>query len=177
MVKANVYSLIFALPVFIILTTGYVLLWGMDRLFRIRLLIHQYPLQSIAILIGGIILHELIHGMAWTFFGKKFFRDIKFGMSLKTLTPYAHCRKPLEVSAYRMGALMPGFILGIIPALGGLLSGEGGLMGFGMLFTMAAGGDALIIWLIRHEHPADLALDHPSSAGCYIVEPEPLNHL
>jgi hypothetical protein len=174
MVKANLYSLLFALPVFMVLTTCYLLLWGVEGLYQARLLIHHYPLPSITILIGGIILHELIHGISWIIFGKKSFRDIKFGMSIKTLTPYAHCRKPLNVRAYRLGALMPGLILGTMPALAGLLSSEGWLMGFGMLFTIAAGGDALIIWLTRHEHPADLALDHPSRAGCYIVEPDTL---
>jgi hypothetical protein len=37
-----------------------------------------------------------------------------------------------------------------------------------MFFTMAAGGDFLIINLIRKEKSSALVQDHPTEAGCYI---------
>lgn len=43
-----------------------------------------------------------------------------------------------------------------------------GILIFGMFFIMAAGGDLLIINLIRKEKSTDLVQDHPSEAGCYI---------
>jgi hypothetical protein len=48
------------------------------------------------------------------------------------------------------------------------LIGNIGLLIFGILFTMAAGGDFLVINLIRKENMNDLVQDHPSEAGCYI---------
>jgi hypothetical protein len=42
---------------------------------------------------------------------------------------------------------------------------------FGLLFTAAAGGDALVLWRIRQEPAEAWVLDHPTQAGCMIVEP------
>jgi hypothetical protein len=63
---------------------------------------------------------------------------------------------------------MPAIILGIIPSLAAIILGNPGLLVFGMFFTLAAGGDFLIINLLRNESKDDLVLDHPSEAGCYI---------
>jgi len=38
------------------------------------------------------------------------------------------------------------------------------------VFTVAAGGDAMILWSLRKEDRGALVLDHPSNAGCSIVE-------
>ena len=66
---------------------------------------------------------------------------------------------------------MPGLLLGIIPALLGIISGNGMYMSFGLLFTIAAGGDAMVLWSLRKEDRDALVQDHPSNAGCCIVEP------
>ena len=84
------------------------------------------------------------------------------------LTPYCHRKEPLNVSQYMIGAIMPAIILGFIPLILAIFIGNLGLLIFGMFFTLAAGGDFLIINLIRKENKDDLVQDHPSEAGCYI---------
>ena len=107
---------------------------------------------------------------SWAFFAKKPLGVIHLGFQWKTLTPYAHCKEPLEVNAYRLGAFMPGLVLGILPALAGILTGSGWLLMFGIFFTIAAGGDLLILWLIRSVPAGRLVEDHPPPAGCYVWE-------
>jgi hypothetical protein len=58
--------------------------------------------------------------------------------------------------------------MGIIPSVIAIMIGNLGLLIFGMFFTVAAGGDFLIINLIGKENSSDLVQDHPSEAGCYI---------
>jgi len=170
MTWANLYSLFFAVPLVVLLAGGYLLLWGKSGLQYAWHSISRNLVLAIFIFIAGIIVHELLHGLAWAYFGKKPFRSIRFGFNVKAFSPYAHCREAMTIQAYRWGAAIPGLMLGLIPSALGLILGNGSIMIFGLLFTAAAGGDALIIWLIRKENSASLVLDHTSQAGCVILK-------
>jgi hypothetical protein len=103
-------------------------------------------------------------------FGRKPFSRIKFGFQWKTLTPYAHLTEPIEVNAYRLGGFMPGFVLGMLVYVLSLVLGDGNLFWFSLIHTSAAGGDWLVLWLIRNLKPGQLIEDHPTQAGCYVIE-------
>lgn len=173
-VKANVFSILLLIPILILFGLPYYLLWhgSLDTSNIMDSLLHRNTrfggFYILAILLLGIIAHELIHGITWAFFARKGFRSIKMGVLWKFLTPYCHCKEPMRVRQYMIGAIMPAVILGFIPAVGAIITGHFGLLVFGMIFTLAAGGDFLIINLIRKEKMDDLVLDHPSEAGCYI---------
>lgn len=165
MAKANLYAIFFALPAAVIQVTGFTFVHG------IRAFEPQWNLLLLIVLsLAGIAVHELIHGLSWAMFGQKPFSAIQFGFMWKTFTPYAHVKEPLEVNAYRLGAFMPGLVLGIIPFLLAMLTGSGDLMWFSLLHTTAASGDWLILWIIRFVEPGALVEDHPTKAGCYVLE-------
>ena len=119
-------------------------------------------------MILGIITHELIHGLFWALYSKKGFKSIKFGILKQYLTPYCHCKEPLKVKHYITGAIMPAIILGFIPVVLALIYGYLGLLLLGIFFIAAAGGDFLMIDLLRKEPMDSWAKDHPSEAGYYI---------
>jgi len=123
----------------------------------------------IFVVLLGVVVHEFIHGLSWVTFGHKPFSAIKFGIQWKTFTPYAHLKEPIEVNAYRIGAFMPGFVLGILTYFLSLLFGDGNLFWFSLIHTAAAGGDWLILWLIRHVKSGVQVEDHPTNAGCYVL--------
>ena len=165
MERANIFVLIVSIPVVILQFILFNVIhgaektegtWGLGWLFLAVVL--------------GIVIHELIHGLAWAVAGRKSFSAIKFGFQWKTLTPYAHLKEPVEVNAYRIGAFMPGFILGILAYFLSLALGDGNLLWFSLIHTGAAGGDWLILWLIRKLKPGTLVADHPTRAGCYVLE-------
>ena len=165
MARANIIVLFISIPVVILQFAIFLWLHGTEGL---------RPAWSSAILIIavllGIVVHELIHGISWVIFGHKPFSAIKFGFQWKTFTPYAHLKEPVEVNAYRLGAFLPGFILGILLYLLSLVLGNGDLFWFSLVHTSAAGGDWLILWLIRHVRAGMQVEDHPTNAGCYVLE-------
>lgn len=170
MVAANNYSLIFALPLTILFLILFLISWEKSGLIQAYHDIVQHTWLFILFVLAGIFLHELIHGMAWTLLGKKSMKTIRYGVNWKVLSPYAHCREALPIQAYRLGALLPAVIQGFIPVFIGLLTGSGVFFLCGLIFTAAAGGDLVILWLLRNESSKEWVLDHDSRAGCYIID-------
>jgi hypothetical protein len=165
MEKANLYGIFFALPAVIIELAGFILIYSI-RAFK--------PVMGVlplaAFVIAGIILHEVIHGIFWAILGKKPLSAIKFGFLWKTFSPYAHCKEPLEVQAYRLGTFMPRLILGFIPFVIAMWTGNGDWMWFSLFHTTAACGDWLVLWVIRAIKPGSMVEDHPTNAGCYVLD-------
>ena len=169
---ANIFSLLLIVPIALILVFPYYLLWidDIDAFFSLW----KEEISFIGLLgfflisIFGVIIHELIHGVTWARYTNNGFKSIKFGVLWKMLTPYCHCKEPLRVKHYVMGAIAPAIILGFIPSVVAIIIGNFGLLIFGLLFTVVAAGDFLIINLLRKENKDDFVEDHPSEAGCYI---------
>ena len=91
------------------------------------------------------------------------------------MTPYCHCKEPLKVKHYIIGAITPAIFLGFIPSVLAIVIGNIGILIFGVFFTMAACGDFLVINLIRRGNKDDLVQDHPSEAGCFIYRKDKTN--
>jgi len=171
--RANFLMLLIAVPLIVALTVFYMLAWGaadfvagLQRFLQWRVVIPT--------LVVGIPLHEAIHGLAWAASGRRPLSDVRFGFQWKTLTPYAHLQVPVPAAAYRWGAVMPAILLGLLPYLVGLLLSQGWLACLGLFFVFTAGGDLLVLWLLRGVDGRALTEDHPSRAGCYVypaVEP------
>ncbi|WP_044208726.1 DUF3267 domain-containing protein [Flammeovirga sp. OC4] len=171
---ANIFGILILIPIGLVFGVPFFMIWK-PQIDVGEFLSNMGPegseLGMVAVLftlILGIVVHELIHGITWAIFAKKGFKSIKFGVLWKVLTPYCHCKEPLYVRQYIIGAITPALFLGILPSLVAIMIGDFGLLLFGMFFTMAAGGDFLVINLIRKENSSDLVQDHPSEAGCYI---------
>ena len=176
--KLNLYGFLGFIPVILIYVIPFYLFW--DETFSIegfknlgfgKELVDYafgYSFFIVFIMLLGIIIHELIHGITFSFFAKTGFKAIKFGVIWKMLTPYCHCTEPLLVKHYRIGGIMPAVILGFLPFIYSLLFGNIFCLIFALFFTMAAIGDFYIIYLLRNESKNSMVLDHPSEVGCFI---------
>jgi hypothetical protein len=165
MSEATSKSLLIAIPLAILQAAPFFLIHGFPSTpNNANMTIYGF------ILLFGILAHELIHMCAWALFAKKPLNTFKLGFQWKTLTPYAHCKEPMDIRPYRIGSYAPGILLGIFPWLISLFTGDILFFLFGLLYTTAAGGDFLILWIIRNIKPNTLVEDHPSNAGCYIIE-------
>ncbi|MFK7799813.1 MAG: DUF3267 domain-containing protein [Aureispira sp.] len=165
-VKLNIVLIPYIVVCYLLLALPYYWWWGVAindvNLSRAAL---------VAILVACIFVHEAMHGFTWMWAGKLQWSDIKYGFIWKALMPFAHSKKPLSKKVYQLGAVMPGIVLGILPYVIGLVCGQNDLAFVGLIMTLAASGDAWILWMIRKESSNALILDHPSKPGCYVVVP------
>lgn len=170
LVKANLFGIFLIIPIIIVYGIPFYFIWGnnVNILEMSMKILDIGSLRILLIMVFGIIIHEVIHGLTWAKFAKNGFKSIKFGILWKMITPYCHCKEPLKVKHYIIGALTPGIILGIIPAIISLFIGNIGVMIFSVFFTMAAAGDIMVVNLLKNEDKDNFVQDHPSEAGCYI---------
>jgi flagellar basal body-associated protein FliL len=63
---------------------------------------------------------------------------------------------------------MPGLLTGVLPAFAGIFTGNMMILILGMLFTLAAGGDFISLWMLRKAPENSYAEDHPDKNGCYL---------
>lgn len=132
-----------------------------------QFIIPQSRLLILLILIVvGIVVHELIHGITWIIATHKDFSHLSFG--IMKMSPYCHIDVPMQKRQYVVGALMPMLLLGVLPAILALAIGSWFWLLIGILFITAAAGDLMIVWVIRKEPNDTLVYDHPSEGGCYV---------
>ena len=169
-VKANVFSVVILIVSAIVFIVPFLLIWKDKK--PAGELLGGFADWSITVIlvIAGIVIHELIHGLTWACYAKSGWKSISFGVIWKLLTPYCHCNEPMHIPGYMMGAMMPCVILGVIPSITALFIGSLPLLAWGIFFIAAAAGDIWMIWLLSKENPKSLVLDHPSEAGFYILD-------
>lgn len=172
MVDANRYAFFAVLPFIIPFCLLYIYIWGKGNFYIFYDISLTAILISVIVVVLGFVVHEIIHGLTWQFFARKKSSLVKYGIDSKTLSPYAHCQEPMRINPYRLGVIMPGILLGFLPTIAGIITGNSPVFVFGLLFIVAAGGDILILWLLRNINAECLAEDHPTRVGCYIIDPK-----
>jgi len=177
MIQANLLVLVSAGPIVVLLALAFAARWGAPALARgVWTLLD--PVVFLLSVPAGIVIHELIHGLTWAVFARRPLRAIRFGFEWRSVAPYAHPRAPMPVSAYRIGAAMPAVAMGLVPAGIAIATGSSLLLAWSLLFTLAAGGDLVVLWLLRGVEPRRLVEDHPTRVGCRVLvaDPPPLAH-
>lgn len=170
-VKANVFAIILLALSAIMLLIPFFFIWKGENNSGVLASSTGWAIFFISFFIG-IVVHELIHGLTWSFYAKSGWRSIRFGVMWKYLTPYCHCTEPMHIRGYIMGGIMPCIILGIIPSVIALVIGSLPLLAWGIIFIASAAGDIWIVWLLTKEKPGSMVMDHPSEAGFYIIDKE-----
>ncbi|SFE16131.1 DUF3267 domain-containing protein [Thermophagus xiamenensis] len=122
------------------------------------------------ILIAGIPVHELLHALVFGIFARGGFKSVKLGIESKTFTPYCHCSSPIRVQYYRLGALLPFLVLGVIPYIASLFIGSLGWWLYGYFYIIAAGGDLVALKMLKKIPGHRRVLDHPKKMGFYVLD-------
>ncbi len=119
-----------------------------------------------------ILLHEGIHAVAWKLASGLTWSMFTFGILWKTLTPYCHCKAPMPARPYRIGAIMPFIVTGLLPWGISLTTGDAELAVASALLISGAGGDLYVLWSVRDLPDTVLLQDHDAQAGCVVLWPE-----
>ena len=168
-VKANIFAVVLLIPLLVI-GMGLFVLKNKDIGSGFSSLSFIWLMLAF---VAMIFVHELLHGLGWSIFAENHFHDVEFGFMKQYLTPYCACMAPLSKKQYIFGALLPCFVLGIVPMFAGILTGSMPLLLMGILMTDSAAGDIIIVWNIlryRSEHSEVVYMDHPTQAGGVVFE-------
>ncbi|PAF23168.1 hypothetical protein CHH49_01005 [Terribacillus saccharophilus] len=118
----------------------------------------------------GIVLHELLHGIGFIVFGRVRYSQVKYGFSWKDGAAYAHCMEPIKVSAYRVSLLLPVIVTGLLPLLISYIVGNGVLLAVSVILTAGGIGDWLIFRSLRKYKASQFVKDHPTKVGYFIYK-------
>lgn len=165
--KANAFSILMMIPMFVVGLGLYYLVHRKVEFFHINWLVFLVGLVALTAV------HELIHGACWSLFTPHHFKDIEFGIMKPSITPYCACLVPLKKSQHLLGTVMPLVILGILPMIAGIAIGNPGVLFMGIIMACGAAGDILIIRMILgHKSSANeiVYMDHPTEAGGVVFE-------
>ena len=167
--KANMYSLILMIPLIVIYLMVFISVWGNEKLNVLEE--HNVGVLIITAVIG-IAFHEIIHGLTWIILTQNRISSLKFGFSWKFMTPFCHYRKSIKVRFYRVGIVMPLIILGILPSVIALVTGNGFLYLWGIFFTCIATGDIIVLFMLRKLSAEEYVFDHSKKMGFKIEKEE-----
>lgn len=120
------------------------------------------------VVFGGIVVHEALHGVGYVWGGAGR-SEVEFGVDWSSLTPYAHCEAPLRCGPYRWAIALPGLALGVVPLLVGLAVGSWPTVLLAALMLGAAGGDAMLLWMLRGVPSDAWVRDHPDKMGSLVL--------
>ncbi len=133
---------------------------------------HHQPQNELSLVwfLPGIVvtfsLHEMTHAAAAAWRCKFPWSAFKFGFNAKSLCFLCHCRRPLDLAAYRMVSLAPLAILGPLSLLLVVLHPADWLALTAGIHLAGCIGDVWIFRLLR-KYPHDvLVVDHPTEIGC-----------
>lgn len=164
--RANVLGIPLFVAAMAAVLVPFHLLWHRNALVDAFELVGMW--LALPALIAGIVLHEALHGATWRWFGRPR-PTIRYGINWQALMPYAHSTTPMTARAYRIGALAPGVLMGVVPALVAWITGHAATAGWAALFLAFAVGDFMVVYTLRAVPASALVRDHPTRVGCEVL--------
>lgn len=169
----NVVGTVIMVIILVIVVGIYSALWHVSPFAGFALFkgdqVNVNLLWLVPIFIVSTVIHELLHALGYVLCGAKR-SEVAFGFHWKALMPYAHCKIPLSVSAYRFSGALPGIVQGVIPLAAGTALGVDWLTLYGAIMLCGAVGDMLILWLTLSVPQDAQILDHPSKPGFVVMQ-------
>ena len=162
MLVANLLAIALFVVVGALLCIPYFYLYGNNELTSWNTIFPWFLL----LVVVGIVVHELVHGITWLLLTHKDFSHLSFGILPGGV--YCHIDVPMPKRQYVIGALMPLLLLGLVPTLVAFCIGSLLWLLLGIVFIVSAAGDIMIVWAIRKEPYNVLVYDHPSEPGCLV---------
>ena len=114
---------------------------------------HEIDIILLFILIFGffpyIVIHELLHGLAFVIFNKTSWKDLKFGIVIKSGMAYCISTVPVKVNPARLSLMMPIYLFCIPMMIFGIILNEVHIVLFSFLYFTGSTGDLYYMWKLR----------------------------
>jgi dienelactone hydrolase len=153
----------------LLLVTPFTLRWGL----RAPRLPEGWALPALlgllALLMGGWLLHELLHLAAYRLFGRAPRGAARLALGRAAWSPQVECDQPIAARAYRRVLAFPGLVLGVLPGLAAIATGSWLLLIWSIWMVVVAGGDVAALWAMRGVPAEALVFAHPTRLGCEVI--------
>lgn len=164
---ANLLGIVFAAALTLLLVGAYRILTG--SLPLVGGSGYEGWLIVLGCILAGIPAHEGIHAATFRWIGRVDPVRIRFGFNRRALAPFVHCSAPVSVRIYRLSAIMPGLLLGVLPIVVGIVLDSGQVFVVGYVLLLAALGDAMVLVLLNDLSDDQLVQDHASKPGFVVL--------
>ncbi|MBU0763297.1 MAG: DUF3267 domain-containing protein [Bacteroidetes bacterium] len=164
------FSLIILCLSFLFFGIPLLILYGYENFYKGIIRFIFTPAVTIPLIIAGILAHELIHLVCFVLLGRVPVRNTRIGLGTAPLTPYVHCGIPVKVWVYLTSSIAPAGILGFLPILWSLISGNTSVFVFGLIFMVGAGADLIITRDILRISMHHQVQDHPEKPGFTVID-------
>jgi hypothetical protein len=166
--EANRLALL-AIPACLLPVAAHALAWGPASLLDGGRRLLGMGLVLPFVIVAAIAVHEALHAAGFLLVGRVPRDSVRFGVHARTLTPFAGCAAPMAARAYRIAALLPAAVLGVVPAAWGLAAGDAAATLWGAFMLASAGGDFAVIRAMRGIPARARVLDLEGRVGCQVV--------
>jgi hypothetical protein len=106
--------------------------------------------QFILSMVLGVILHEFVHAIFAAIYNPKGWSSIKIGFNLKKGVAYCRCTEPMKVKHWRIIAIMPLILIGMIPYIISFIFGFYPLMYLSVMMIFASCNDVTALYRISN---------------------------
>ncbi|RNB96959.1 DUF3267 domain-containing protein [Brevibacillus parabrevis] len=124
------------------------------------------------VVLGGIIVHEAVHGVGFMLSRQVATSDIRFGVMWRKLVVYACCLKPISVGSYRLAVALPALLLGVLPFFLAYFFQSLFWYVWSIVMLIGSFGDFYILWTLRSFSKQTRIADSPDSIGYVAYLPE-----
>ncbi|WP_060204567.1 DUF3267 domain-containing protein [Sporosarcina koreensis] len=135
-----------------------------------------FSIWNVLLFVGGyvvlIVLHELFHLLGFRVFGKVPWKKMIVGMNLKLGIAYATTDVPMTNRAIRKALLLPFWTTGVVPAIIGLMNGNGIWLGLAAFLIGGAAGDFAMYKELKKLPDDWLVKDDPELPKLYLFKPD-----
>lgn len=166
-VEVNFFTLLLAIPFIVPVIAVFLLMgheWDLDFAGRCAALLAFILL---------VVVHEFLHGLAFSWFTNDGWKSIAFGFNMKYWCPYCNCLQPLKKKQIITTSLLPTLVLGYGLGITAIITGSPFLLAVSVLNIIGGGGDLLVITkILRYKTACKdvLYIDHPYEIGTAVFE-------
>ncbi len=117
------------------------------------------------------VLHELLHALAFHYWGRVPRSGLKIGFHLKALLPYCFCKVPVTMKVFRIAVLFPLYVTGGVCIIAMLIYPSVLTAAITTLAISSSIGDMWVFVKARKFSSDSLVKDHPSEVGFDVFQP------
>lgn len=146
LVKLNIYTLLFMFVFLGVSIVAYLLIHDIH-------IVGFSLMGPILFLLGFlifIVVHELLHGLAFMVFNKNKMKQLKFGIVFKSGLAYCISTIPVKVGPSRLSLMMPVYVICLPLYVIAMITGDIWLIVMAVFFLSGSTGDFYYMWKLRN---------------------------